>query len=421
MERTPPEAPARGPARAGAALAVLALCASISLLSRGVGETFAIFLLPIAREFATDRASLTSIYSVYMLTLGFMSPVVGTVFDRFGPRACYGVGLATYALTCVLASRAATLWQLHALLGAGAAVGASMIGMLPASSLASRWFGARLSTAMGILSASLGSGILVFAPIAQALIERFGWRGAYLSLGAGLAAATAAVLVLPWKRIAAGSPDSMRARVLAVRRADTWTIRRALGTRLFWALAGVMFFTSVSTYAVSVQLVAYLVEAGIAPLRAASTYGLVGMVSIVGMVGAGMLAERIGELRVAIISYGATIAGTAALAAVANGPQALALAAFVLLFGTMQGSRGPLVAVMCARHFAGGHQTAIYGAILVGMGAGGALGSWGSGVLYDLTGGYLGGFALSAAGAACGLAIFASAPGLRGARRAAAQ
>ena len=33
---------------------------------------------------------------------------------------------------------------------------------------------------------------------------------------------------------------------------------------------------------------------------------------------------------------------------------------------------------------------------------------------------YLGGFALSAAGAACGLAIFASAPGLRGARRVAA-
>jgi hypothetical protein len=48
------------------------------------------------------------------------------------------------------------------------------------------------------------------------------------------------------------------------------------------------------------------------------------------------------------------------------------------------------------------------------MGTGGALGSWGSGALYDLTGHYLAGFALSAAGAACGLALFLIVPGLGG-------
>jgi hypothetical protein len=47
------------------------------------------------------------------------------------------------------------------------------------------------------------------------------------------------------------------------------------------------------------------------------------------------------------------------------------------------------------------------------MGTGGALGAWGSGVLFDLTGHYLAGFALSAFGAACGLALFLTVPGLR--------
>ena len=395
------------------AIGVLLVCATINLVSRGIGETFAIFLLPIAREFSADRAVLTSIYSAYMLTMGFISPLVGMFFDRFGPRACYGVGLGVFALACLLASTATALWQLHGLLGIAGAIGAAMVGMLPASTLASRWFGRRLPTAMGLLAATMGVGILLFAPLSQTLVGEFGWRGAYRVLGSVLAVMAGLVLLLPWKRIAAGSDESVRAKAAAASGAQGWTIPRALKTPVFWALFGIMFWTSVSTYAVSVQLVAYLVESGVAPLRAASTLGFVGLVSIAGMVVSAALAERIGEVRVAAVSYGSTIAGVAALALVSlvdRSNEYLFIAAFVLLFGTMQGTRGPLVAVLSARHFAGGRQTGIYGAVLFGMGSGGALGSWGSGALYDLTGGYLGGFALSAAGAACGLLIFLAMP-----------
>ena len=381
-------------------------------MSRGIGETFAIFLLPIAQEFQVERAALTGIYSVYMLGLGFMSPLAGLVFDRLGPRLCYGVGMALYASTCLMAASASSLWQLYLLVGVGNAIGASMIGMVPASALASRWFRSRLPTALGIISASLGIGILLFAPLAQALIDHQGWRGAYRTLGLSLFCVTVIVLLLPWRRIAAGSQDIMRARSAASVGAPDWNIPRALRTPVFWALFAVMFFTSLSTYAVMVQLVAYLVESGVPPIRAASIFGLVGMVSIFGMIGAGMLAERIGEVRVAMISYGATIAGTAALALVSHSTTMAFIGAFVLLFGTMQGSRGPLVATLSARHFAGGRQGGIYGAILIGMGTGGALGAWGSGVLFDLTGHYLAGFVLSAFGAACGLALFLTVPGL---------
>ncbi len=395
------------------AIGVLLLCAAINLVSRGIGETFAIFLLPIAREFAADRAVLTSIYSAYMLTVGFISPLVGMFFDRFGPRVCYGVGLGVFALACLLASAATALWQLHALLGVGGAIGAAMVGMLPATTLASRWFSRRLATAMGVLAATMGLGILLFAPLSQTLVGEFGWRGAYRVLGSALAVMAALVLPLPWKRIAAGSDQSVRAKVAAASGAQGWTIPLALKTPVFWALFGIMFWTSISTYAISVQLVAYLVESGVAPLRAASTLGFVGLVSIAGMVVSAALAERIGEVRVAAVSYGSTIAGVAALALVSlvdRSNDYLFIAAFVLLFGTMQGTRGPLVAVLSARHFAGGRQTAIYGTVLFGMGSGGALGSWGSGALYDLTGGYLAGFALSAVGAVCGLLIFLAMP-----------
>ena len=402
------------PAARRTALAVLALCTTINVVSRGVGESFAVFLLPVAEAFSADRGALTGIYGLYMLAVGLMSPIAGTAFDRLGPRLTYGIGLAVFGAAYLVAGSVTALWQVYLLVGLGGAGGASLIGMLPASGLASRWFQAGLPAAMGVLSASLGVGILLFAPLVHALIDGFGWRSAYRALGGLLLAVLVLTAFLPWRRIAAGSPAVVAARRDAAAGTQAWSLRRALRTPVFWALFGVMFFTSMSTYAVAPQLVAFLVDAGLPPLRAASIYGTVGLMSILGMVAAGALAQRFGERRVAMGSYGSTIAGVGALALVPHGSPMLFASAFVLLFGTMQGSRGPLVAVLSARHFAGGAQTGIFGGILFGMGTGGALGAWGSGALFDLTGGYGASFVLSAAGAACGLFLFLRVPGLGG-------
>ncbi|MFZ1908113.1 MAG: hypothetical protein WAU52_03425 [Burkholderiales bacterium] len=96
------------------------------------------------------------------------------------------------------------------------------------------------------------------------------------------------------------------------------------------------------------QAVAYLVEIGFAPLEAASIYGLVGKISIVGMLGSGVLAERIGER---------PIAGIAMLALLERRRAYALVAACVLLFGTMRGSRGPRVAVLSAQSLSAARQT----------------------------------------------------------------
>ena len=395
------------------ALAVLAFCFVTNMVSRGIGESFAVFLLPVAAEFGTDRALLTGIASVYMLATGAMSPLVGIAIDRFGPRACYTLGLAVFGTVYLLAAWATSLWQLYLLIGVAAAMGTSLIGLVPAAGLASRWFAGRLPTAMGLLSAALGIGMLVFAPLAQWLIGLLGWRGTYQVMGVALLLAVLPVWLMPWRRIAAGAPQVQRARSAAAP-ADAWTIRRALRTPVFWALTAVMFFTSLSTVTVSVQLVAALVAAGFAPMLAATVFGVAGMASIVGMVGAGWFSERIGEKPFATLSYTASILGIGALALLELWPSTLLLVAFVLLFGTMQGSRGPLVAVLSVRSFPGGRQSAIYGTVLLGMGAGAALGAWASGALYDITGGYRAGYLLSAIGAGCGLLLFRTVPALSG-------
>src|ERR1700710_3260908 len=81
----------RAPVRT--ALNVLALCFALSVLGRGLAESFTVFLLPISENFGWDRAQVVSVYSLSALAGGLASPVVGRVFDRYGPRIVYSLGL----------------------------------------------------------------------------------------------------------------------------------------------------------------------------------------------------------------------------------------------------------------------------------------------------------------------------------------
>jgi MFS family permease len=93
---TPPK-----PART--ALNVLALCFALSVVGRGLGESFTVFLKPIAESFAWDRAEVVSVYSLTWLAGGLMAPFVGRLFDRSGPRLVYSLGLLLLGGSCLIA------------------------------------------------------------------------------------------------------------------------------------------------------------------------------------------------------------------------------------------------------------------------------------------------------------------------------
>jgi len=390
------------------AAAVLAVGVLMNLLVRGLSESFAVFLLPLGEAFAADRAAVTAIYSTYMLVYGLAAPFTGVVIDKLGARVCYAIGLLLFAIAYQLAGLATGLWQLYLLIGAVSGVASAALGMVPASVLASLWFDRRLPTAMSALYASLGVGALLFAPASQWLVAHHGWRGAYHWLGLLPVMLLPLMVLLPWRAMLAGDAALAARRAARGRTALLGALRTALASRRFWALFGVLFFTSVTTYTVMVQLVAFLVEAGFAPLLAASIYGALGMLSVIGMMGTGLLAERLGERVVATLSYSSTIAGIGCLALLDHLPSAVLLGAFALLFGSMSGSRGPLVAVLSTRLFPGSAQATIYGFVLTGMGTGGALGAWLAGALHDWTGRYQAGFAVAAGAALCGLLLFRS-------------
>jgi MFS family permease len=75
------------------ALAVLALCFVLSMIGRGLGETFTVFLKPISANFGWDRAQVVSVYSLTWLVSGLTAPLVGRLLDRSGPRLVYSLGV----------------------------------------------------------------------------------------------------------------------------------------------------------------------------------------------------------------------------------------------------------------------------------------------------------------------------------------
>ncbi|WPZ33364.1 MFS transporter [Thalassobaculum sp. OXR-137] len=398
-----------------AALGVLALCFLLNALARGAGETYAVFLLPIGRETGWDRADLTSVYSVYMLANGLASPFVGAAFDRFGGRALYVFGLLSLGGGFWLAGHMEQLWHLSVTVGIMGGLGIASLGMIPGSILISRWFDGRMGTAMAVASTGLGTGTLILAPLAQVMVDGFGWRGGYGMLGGAILLLALPVGLLPWRRITAGIVQ--RAPATTASGLPSEGLARAIRSRPFWALFCAFFFTAIGGYAVALQTVAYLVEHGFAPIEAAGAFGAAGMLSIVGMLVVGAAADRFGNRITVSVSYVSTLLGIVSLALVQVHPGFAFVVGFVIFFGGSMGARGPVISTLAATIFSGRGIGAIYGTITTGQGLGAAIGTWMAGFLHDATGGYTVGFVTSSAFILAAMVVFWVVPELATRRR----
>jgi MFS family permease len=317
-------------------------------------------------------------------------------FDRWGPRLIYPLGILALGIGTLLASSLTHLWQFYLCVGALGGIAVSALGMIPASSLIRRWFRGNVTTALAIAYAGMGSGALVVAPIAQHIIATSGWREAYRDLGVFLLALLPLVIFLPWRRLAAGHPDVMTrtgSYVAASATPRRWS--ETLRSPAYWALVQVFFFTATGMHGVIVQIVAYLVDIGFKPIEAATAFGAQGLLSVIGMIAAGWLADRIGYRATATLSFALTFTGVLLLTLLSFFALQWLLVAFVLVFGVSQGARGPIVSSLASRIFHGPGFATIFGTIFMCMSIGSGVGALLSGLLHDWTGGYRASFVVS--------------------------
>jgi MFS family permease len=394
------------------ALNVLALCFALSVLGRGLGESFTVFLKPISESFGWDRAQVVSVYSLSALAGGLASPLIGRLFDYSGPRSVYSLGLLLLGGAFLFAGHAQQLWQFQLSLGVCVGVGIAFIGNVPNSILLGRWFGPRLPTAMAVVYSATGAGVLILLPASQLLIDHLGWRGAYQVFGGAALFLLLPLLILPWRLFSGGSPHL--ARHDAADFVDQgWTLLRALRHHAFWALFSTFFFTAIGMYAIAPQVVAYLIDAGFPPLQAATAWGFSGVVLLFGMLGISWLDGIVGRRPSVLFSYALSIVGIFLLWLLQWHPNIWILTGFVVCFGSMIGSRGPLLTATAMKIFRGERVATIYGAISIGSGLGSAFGSWSGGLIHDWTHSYNPLLAFALVSVLCGMIPFLVVPALR--------
>jgi MFS family permease len=404
--RTKPLKPAR------VALNVLALCFALSVLGRGLGESFTVFLKPISVSFGWDRAQVVSVYSLTALAGGLAAPLVGRLFDRSGPRTVYALGLLLLGGAFLTAAHAHYLWQFQLSIGICVGIGIAFIGNVPNSILLGRWFGPRLPTAMAVVYSATGAGVLILLPASQVLIDHVGWRGAYQIFGGAALFLLLPLLILPWRLFSTGSPHVVK-NAAADFADESWTLLSAMRHHAFWALFATFFFTAIGMYAISPQVVAYLIDAGFAPLQAATAWGFSGVVLLFGMLGISWLDGIIGRRPSVLFSYAVSILGIVMLWLLQWYPNFWLLTGFVICFGSMIGSRGPLLTATAMKIFRGERVGTIYGAISIGSGLGSAFGSWGGGLIHDFSHSYNPLVAFSLVSVLLGMIPFLVVPALR--------
>jgi MFS family permease len=374
-------------------------------IASGLYFSFPVFFVALLDEFGWSRGATAAAFSISSVMQGVLSPVVGMLVDRLGPRRVMLGGAAVLGLACVLASRIGSLWSLYAVTGVLAAIGLCAVSWVPSGTLIARWFAERRGSVLGIAFSGMGAGVLVMGPLAQWLISAHGWRAAYAILGIGTL-----LVLLPL--IGGGVREAPVATAPARGEAQPApvTARRdvgdALRTGAFWALFFAYLCTPLAVFSVVTHSVAFAVDHGFARLFVAGIFGLTGLLSVVGRILFGMAADRIGRAASATISYGCTAFGTLCLLALEIWPHAAALYGYALFFGLGFGARGPIIAAMASQIFPGRRFGVIYGILSVGNGIGGGVAPWFGGYVHDVTGSYRVAFLVAVGFCAVGSACF---------------
>jgi MFS family permease len=194
----------------------------------------------------------------------------------------------------------------------------------PAFAALTRWGGDRRVGALTTLTLVAGLASTVFAPLASGLDDRLGWRSAYVVLLVALVLVTVPLhwrgLNHPWQ----AAPDAPSAGGTAQAGADaTPDATAVVRSRPFVLLTVAMALTSLSVFAVVINLVPMLVEQGMTRNLAAVALGLGGVGQVAGRLGYAPFAARTTVTVRTVVVVAAVAAATATLALSPSSPSLL--------------------------------------------------------------------------------------------------
>jgi len=244
-----------------------------------------VFMVPVTTDLHWTRGMFASSLLASAVLSPIMTPLFGTLLDRYGIRPVALTATVIYSLAlCSLSLLSAdAYWQIFIMIGCAAGFGACL-GPIVYSKAITAWFDKERGFALGIATCGVGLGTLVLPELAHYFIGAFGWRTAYIAVGV-----TTFVLAFSMIAIFVREPPGYLAQMRAAQQhSKTGPQPLGISTRAaitgryqFWLLAAIFLIEGTASNGVlSGNFVPMLTDRGYTPGAAAALLGVSGLAAM---------------------------------------------------------------------------------------------------------------------------------------------
>ncbi len=380
-----------------------------ALITAGTVGAPGVFIVPLQHEFGWTTAEISSALSIRFILFGLMAPFAAALLNRYGLR---NVTLAAQLIvvSALLGSLAMTkVWHLMLLWGVVIGIGTGMTALVLGATVATRWFVGRRGLVVGIMTASVATGQLVFLPLLASLTEHLGWRIALTLVCVMLGVSASAVLLMmrdrpsdvglrPFGDTGTEPIPAPPASTGSIFAAALGTLRDAAKTRVFWLLFATFFICGASTNGlIQVHLIPMCLDYGIPQVQAASLLAAMGVFDFFGTIVSGWLSDRYDNRWLLFWYYG--LRGLSLLFLTFTDFSFYGLSLFAMFYGLDWIATVPPTVRLTAQRFGAERANLVFGWVFAGHQLGAGTAAFGAGLSRTLLATYLPAFFV--AGALC--------------------
>lgn len=372
--------------------------------SSGLGfYIHAVMLEALSAERGFPLTTASTAVAIFFFASGIVGPVVALLLERFDVRHVINGGalLAAASLAAVgYVDGTAQLFVVYVLFG----IGFCASGLLPATTLVTRWFQQRRAAALSIASTGLSLGGVIITPASAALIEWVGIRVAspWLGLAYLLGVSPLALLILRSRPSDLGLAPDGGVATGNVAADQGMAFSDALRTSYFWAL-GVAYIFVMAAQVGGIAHQYGIVGEHLSGTAAVLALGVLPLFSIIGRLAGGYLIDRVSTWQFAA---GMILMQGASLGLMALGSAAWVLVLGLALFGITVGNLLMLQPLLIAETFGLVNYARIYSTSnllsMLGVAAGPVM----MGFMVETTGGYQAAYLLACGAGLAALLVF---------------
>jgi predicted MFS family arabinose efflux permease len=377
------------------------------LIMAGAVGAPGIFIIPLQKEFGWSTSDISAALAIRFFLFGIIAPFAAALMNKYGVRKVVLVAQAIVAASLVASLWMTSLWHLLLLWGVGVGVGTGMTALVLGATVATRWFVARRGLVIGILTASVATGQLIFLPLLTSLAVAYGWRVALIVVCAAVGFAALIMLIVMRDRPSdvgllpyghEGPAPAVPPAPTSVTAAAFGALRDAARTKVFWILFATFFICGASTNGlIQTHFIPMCVDFGLTQTSAAGLLAAIGVFDFVGTILSGWLADRYDNRWLLFWYYG--LRGLSLVFLPFTDFTFFGLSIFAVFYGLDWIATVPPTVKLTAQKFGAERANLVFGWIFAGHQIGAAMAAFAAGFSRTMLATYLPAF--FAAGALC--------------------